>query len=91
MSALEEIFFGECPPFDVIGRVDSADQEKINSYFRACDAFKKKIDSSLHGEVDTLFELHADCNLHDNLKSFIEGYRLGSRVMLEVFSEKRII
>lgn len=90
MHILEDLYYGEINPFERKPAVSEQDKQLVQYISRHHQELLQHL-----SESDAVtFEKYRDCSMElqrkMELDAFIYGFKLGGRIMLEIFTEENI-
>lgn len=86
-SILEQLYQGECYPYSAFKTTIERFKEDRNQAFQSYSTFLEKLPEHLKDEFIHLIDQHLDLLPLDLEQNFIDGFRMGTRMMIEVFSD----
>lgn len=81
---LEQIFNGDIYPSEQTKIKLAGYQEARKIAIQAHDAFEGKLCQTMKEELDDWFSKEADVSGYYSTQTFIDGFKLGARLMLEI-------
>ena len=85
-SILDELYYGDLAPFESLRPGIAQFYEKREQAFAGHDAFLPKLTQEQAREFESLLDKHLDVIAPQMKESFLEGFRLGVRLMAEAFA-----
>lgn len=83
-SILEQLFNGDIYPSEQIKIKLAGYQEARKVAIQAHDAFEEKLSQQMKQELDEWFSKEADVSGYYSTQTFMDGFKLGARLMLEI-------
>ncbi|MGN0498140.1 MAG: DUF6809 family protein [Acutalibacteraceae bacterium] len=87
MNILEDLYYGNIVPNEKCARLD----DEVKGLLKLLNRNEEKLIATLSEEQKETFEKYKDCNqeIFENREreSFIEGFQLGARIIIEVINE----
>lgn len=87
-SILLELFQGEIAPLDRYETNLKEYKEQWDNMLKNENSFVKKLDDPLREEFEKLMDDHIDLIPFEMSDIFVEGFRIGARIMLESLWDK---
>lgn len=88
MNTLEDLDYGNLFPQEKCARLD----DEVKELLKLLNRNEEKLISTLSDEQKETFEKYKDCNREISeiceCESFIKGFQLGARIIIEVISSK---
>ena len=87
MDILEDLYYGNLFPHEKCAKLD----DEVKELLKLLNRNEEKLISTLSEEQKETFEKYKDCNREiseiNEREIFLNGFRLGARIMLEVMEE----
>lgn len=87
-SILEELYGGNIYPDALIISKDPEYRTVIKKISDMLAVWKKKLSEDDYNQFRSLLDLHSEASSMEASESFMYGFRLGTLIMIEVFSGK---
>lgn len=87
-SILLELFQGEITPLERYAATLKEYKEQWDNTLKSENSFVKKLDDPLRAEFEKLMDDHFDLIPLEMSDVFVEGFRIGARIMLESLWDK---
>lgn len=84
-KVLEQLYNGELYPYSKFQTIIEEYQENRNKAFRSYSIFIEKLPDNLKKEFQELIDAHIGLMPYEMEQNFIDGFRIGVRMMTEVF------
>ena len=84
-KVLEQLYNGELYPFSKFQTVIEEYSENRNKAFQSYSVFIEKLPDDLKKEFQELIDAHIGLIPYEMEQNFIDGFRIGARMMTEVF------
>ena len=87
-SVLEQLYYGRIAPYadpPLRGERTLAANER---YEQAYETFTAKLNPDMRRECNRMMEAYTEETTYEMMDSFIQGYRLGARMMLDTFANE---
>lgn len=88
MNTLEDLYYGNLFPQEKCARLD----DEVKELLKLLNRNEEKLISTLPEEQKETFEKYKDCNREIaeicERESFIKGFQLGARIIIEVISQE---
>lgn len=81
---LQDLYHGRISPIDQYGPLIEEFSTLQKKYYRHYDAFIEKVGSPLDKEFESILDEQLEMLPFDFSQTFIDGFRLGARMMLEI-------
>lgn len=81
---LEKFYRGKVIPSDFPPPSHEQAQKASDKYEQMYDALRSKLDEPTRKELMRLIDAHTETTVYDCVENFIQGYRLGALMMMEV-------
>ncbi len=85
-SILEQLYNGEIAPYSKYKLTFTQLKEKRDTAYHGYDAFLNKLPDGLKKEFRKLIDEHLDLLPLEMEENFMDGFRIGVRLMAEVFA-----
>jgi len=82
---LEQLYKGEIYPYSTFQTTIEEFKENRDKAFTSYSSFLEKLPDGLKDEFIQLIDTHLDLLPYELEQNFIEGFRIGARMMTEVF------
>ncbi len=86
MSVLEDLYFGNCHPCDKYIKKGSEYEQLANTMMRLEEQLLKSLSAKDKEVYEQIFELRFSQESIAEKETFIDGFRLGAQIMLEIVS-----
>lgn len=86
-SILEKLYNGELHPGEGIRSVFEHYQSKREEAFESYESLMEKLPESLKEEFNEVMNRHVELIPLDYTQTFIDGFRLGALIMIEVYQK----
>ncbi|MEK3684429.1 DUF6809 family protein [Paenibacillus sp. FSL R10-2736] len=85
---LEDFYYGRLHPNELI-KPNDPELQKINQKtIDLLQMLKARLSEEDFDQVEMLYDLQSDSNSLHSALSFIQGYKIGALMMIDVFSDK---
>lgn len=85
-NILEQLYYGELYPYIKFQTTINGFKENRNKAFESYSTFLEKLPDDLKDEFIILIDNYLDLLPYELEQNFIDGFRIGARLMTEVFS-----
>ena len=89
MYVLDKLWRGEISPTDCYFRQGSIYQQTAKEVCSRMDAFLQMLTPEAKEYLEAINDLKSDLALMENEEHFINGFRMGGRMMLDIIGEYR--
>jgi len=87
-NIIKKLYYGKFAPYaDPPPRSERA-RAASEKYEQAYDAFTAKLKPDMRRECNRMLEAHTEESCYDTAESFVQGYRLGARMMLDILAQE---
>jgi hypothetical protein len=87
-SIIEELYLGSIRPEELFNPNDPEYQLLNKKIHNSMEAFKEKSSDNDFKLLEELLDLYGKSNSLHSITSFINGYKIGTLMMIEVFTTK---
>lgn len=87
-SIIQMLYDGEIIPTEYLSSLDKKHLKEWEETVQLEDAFIEKLDPEMRDEFHDILSKHFRLDSSDGEASFVLGFKMGARVMIEVFSDK---
>ncbi|MEK5031622.1 DUF6809 family protein [Paenibacillus sp. FSL R7-0302] len=86
---LEDLYYGSLRPNERMKPNDPESRRINQRIIDSLEMLRERLPEEDFDQIEKLLELHSEsCSLHSAL-SFIQGYKIGALMMIEVFGEDK--
>lgn len=86
---LEQLYDGEIYPNEQPNIRVKGYKEIKDAAFQAYEAFEDKLCKPMKDELDEFMGKHMEMSCIEDKQSFIDGFKLGARLMIEIMTEEK--
>ncbi|WP_238656188.1 DUF6809 family protein [Paenibacillus piscarius] len=86
---LEDFYYGKLRPNELNNTCNPEVQKIDQNIIELLQVLKERLPEEEFKQVEQLYDLQSDSNSLQSALSFIQGYKIGAIMMIEVFSGER--
>lgn len=88
-KTIEQLFNGEIYPSEQMHIRMEGYEEARKIAFQSHNQFEEKLCKAMKDELDEMIAKHLDASCFEETQTFVNGFKLGARLMAEVFWEDK--
>lgn len=88
-KTIQQIYQGETNPSERCRSSEQQYREDKEAQYTRYETFREKLDDDMRQEFDQFMDGEMELENERKLEVFVEGFRLGGRVLLEVCQEEK--
>lgn len=86
---IEQLYKGELYPSEQLDIKSEEYKEARKAAYQAYEEFEGKLCQTMKGELDELWGKHMESSYYEDTRTFVNGFKLGARMMAEIFWEDK--